>query len=318
VTAILLVGPADDAHVAAVAARLARLGAEAAVLELAAFPARSAIALAFGPGSPGAYLVRDGGRGLDLGAFDVVWWRKPARLEVDPALDGRARQLAVQDASAALAGLWHSLEPRWVNDPVRQDVAARKPFQLAVAARAGWCLPRTVVTNDRDAARAFLATCRRRQGRPDAVVKALTVLGDEPSPTRRVDPGSLERLPLAPVILQEYVDGVDVRATVVGRAIFAMEVDARGSACAEDCRVDWDNVVRTARRVELPSGVAARLRATMDRLGLAYGAFDLRRTDEGEHVFLEVNPTGEWLYVEELSGLPVTNAVADLLAEPSR
>jgi beta-lactam-binding protein with PASTA domain len=51
----------------------------------------------------------------------------------------------------------------------------------------------------------------------------------------------------------------------------------------------------------------------MDRLGLAYGAFDLRRREDGEHVFLEVNPGGQWLYVEDATGLPITEAVAGLL-----
>jgi hypothetical protein len=93
-----------------------------------------------------------------------------------------------------------------------------------------------------------------------------------------------------------------------------MEVDARRTAHPEDCRLDWEDGRRRARVAPLPVGVARGLIATMDRLGLVYGAFDLRRRDDGEHVFLEVNPAGQWLYVEEVTGLPITDAVARLLA----
>jgi glutathione synthase/RimK-type ligase-like ATP-grasp enzyme len=310
---VLVVAPAGDPHADAVRARLRARGVAHDDLDLARFPRSAAVVLAFGAAPGGTYLVRDGERGLDLGACESVFWRRPRPAAVDDDLRGDARRLAQQDCQAALAGLWHSLRTRWVNDPVRQDVASRKPFQLATAAGAGLRVPRTVVTNDRDAARAFLATCRGERG-IDAVVKRLTVLGDAPSPTRRVLPEHLERLPTAPVILQEYVDGADLRVTLVGRRVFAMEIDARRSACPEDCRVDRENLARTARPVELPVTVLGGLAALRERLGLEYAAFDLRRTDGGEHVFLEVNPTGEWLWVEELVGAPITEAVTDLLA----
>jgi hypothetical protein len=51
-------------------------------------------------------------------------------------------------------------------------------------------------------------------------------------------------------------------------------------------------------------------------LGLSYAAFDLRRTPQGEHRFLEVNPGGQWLFVERRSGLPIAEALAGLLAGP--
>jgi hypothetical protein len=52
----------------------------------------------------------------------------------------------------------------------------------------------------------------------------------------------------------------------------------------------------------------------VDRLGLAYAAIDLRRTGAGEHVFLDLNPSGQWLAWERRAGLPITDAVARLLA----
>jgi glutathione synthase/RimK-type ligase-like ATP-grasp enzyme len=65
----------------------------------------------------------------------------------------------------------------------------------------------------------------------------------------------------------------------------------------------------------LPVETEKRIFALMKRLGLVYGAIDLRRTPEGRHVFLEVNPAGEWRFVEERTGQPITKALAKLLIE---
>jgi D-alanine-D-alanine ligase-like ATP-grasp enzyme len=65
---------------------------------------------------------------------------------------------------------------------------------------------------------------------------------------------------------------------------------------------------------DLPDDVADKLRALMRRLGLAYGAIDLRLTEDGRYVFLEINPAGQFLYVEEQTGQPITAALAARLA----
>ena len=92
------------------------------------------------------------------------------------------------------------------------------------------------------------------------------------------------------------------------------EIDARRTRHPEDCRADWEAGRKTARAAKLPDDVAEKLLASMKRLGLTYGAFDLRRQDDGEHLFLEVNPSGQWLYVEEITGHPIAEALARLLA----
>ena len=52
----------------------------------------------------------------------------------------------------------------------------------------------------------------------------------------------------------------------------------------------------------------------MHELNLVFGTIDLKITTGGEYVFLEVNPQGQFLYVEILTGMPITSAVAKLLA----
>jgi glutathione synthase/RimK-type ligase-like ATP-grasp enzyme len=67
---------------------------------------------------------------------------------------------------------------------------------------------------------------------------------------------------------------------------------------------------------ELPEDIVASLKTLMQKLGLVYGAIDLRLTPDGQYVFLEINPAGQFLFIEEATGQKISAALADaLLAE---
>jgi hypothetical protein len=104
---------------------------------------------------------------------------------------------------------------------------------------------------------------------------------------------------------------VDVRVTVVGDQLFAAEIDARGSSSPDDFRGAEDECRFAA--CDLPPEEAARLRALVGALGLSFAAADYRRRDDGTWFFLELNPAGQWGFVEARTGQPITEAVADLL-----
>jgi glutathione synthase/RimK-type ligase-like ATP-grasp enzyme len=67
-------------------------------------------------------------------------------------------------------------------------------------------------------------------------------------------------------------------------------------------------------QVELPKAIQRKLLCFMKRAGLQYGAIDLIETPGGDFVFLEVNPSGQWEWIVVLAGLPIPQAVADMLA----
>ena len=113
--------------------------------------------------------------------------------------------------------------------------------------------------------------------------------------------------------LQEYVEAdADLRITVVGDVLYAAAIDSRETDYPIDFRMSLGQA--DVRPVELPDNVIRVLRSFMSRLGLVYGAIDMRRTPSGEYVFLEINTAGEFLFVEDRTGQPITRAVASLLA----
>jgi hypothetical protein len=306
---ILAVTHRGDEHARPVLDALARQGARAVVLDLALLPARGRLALAYG--GRGRRLIHlDGAGSIDAARVRSVWWRRPLPPRAPRGLSAARAEYAERQTLAALGGLLGSFEAaRYVNHPWRDDAAGHKTLQLAAAERAGLRVPPTLVTSDPAAARAFL----RRRGRAGAVHKQLDPSEADWRRTRRAGEAAVLRgLRAAPLILQQRVPGLDVRVTAVGDELYAAEIDARRSPSPDDYRGFEDRCRFAACR--LPARVEAGLRRLLADLGLDFAAVDLRRDADGGWFFLEVNPAGQWLWVERRTGQPITAALAALLA----
>jgi glutathione synthase/RimK-type ligase-like ATP-grasp enzyme len=207
-----------------------------------------------------------------------------------------------------------------------------KPFQLQCAARAGLATPPTLVSNEAAAIEAFA------KAHPDGLaVKRVSHpvprVGESEPPawvlyTHRVRPDeltgeALREAHVAPIGLQAYVEKrTEVRAYVVGERVLSCEILSQDE---EGTKVDWRRYPRRAdgeidterwrcRPYALPDDVAGKLRAAARAMGLRYAAVDLIVTPSGEHVFLEANVMGAFGFAEELAGLPISEAFADLVA----
>jgi hypothetical protein len=133
---------------------------------------------------------------------------------------------------------------------------------------------------------------------------------------REEDLTMIDAVRYAPVIFQRYVPvELDLRVTVVEDDVFAAAIRS-GPDYQADYRLGLASATVTA--YELPHDVAARLLDLMKALRLSFGAIDMRVTPDGEHVFLEVNPAGEYLFISERTGQPIPAAIAASLERHDR
>jgi glutathione synthase/RimK-type ligase-like ATP-grasp enzyme len=199
---------------------------------------------------------------------------------------------------------------RYVNHPQRVADAEVKPAQWAVAADLGFTVPATLVTNDPGRVRAFAVEVGRVVYKP-LRPSPLYGPGGEPVAVyvREADPAAFDAsLRLTAHAFQALVDKVaDVRVTVVGPRVFAVRIDSG--------LLDWreDYGAHTYTVIDTPPALARALRAYLARFGLVFGAFDFALDHAGGWHFLECNPNGQWAWLEEPTGLPMTAALADVL-----
>lgn len=121
---------------------------------------------------------------------------------------------------------------------------------------------------------------------------------------------------MAPVIFQEKIDKkCDIRVTVIGQQIFAAEIMASHSKFILDWRAS--EIEKLEYRVhKLPGTIEAKCLSLVKELGLTFGAIDLALTDKGDYFFFEINPNGQWAWIEPKTQLPLTGTLVDLLERP--
>ncbi|MBK6013592.1 ATP-grasp ribosomal peptide maturase [Streptomyces sp. MBT53] len=241
----------------------------------------------------------------------AVYWRRPGWPTFDH-LEAADARYALAQVRYGLGGILYALDgPLWVNHPHRDAAADYKPAQLAVAQRLGLSVPPTLVTNDPDTARQFIAahgpvvakTLRWTPYERDGVPMTSWA---EPVVTDEID----DTLRAAPHLFQVRVEKVaDLRVLVVGRRVFGVRIDSS----LLDWRTDYDALSYAV--VGLPDRLVKALHAVLDHFGLASGSFDIALDGDGAFHWLELNPNGQWGWLEEKTGLGMAAAFADLLIQ---
>ncbi len=213
------------------------------------------------------------------------------------------RRPAVQPAAACLLTLASCIDATVVNRPVAGQSNLTKPYQLSLIARAGFCIPPTLVTSDPDAARSFLHAHGRIIYKSISGVRSIVGKLDGSGACR------LAGIATGPVQLQRLIAGIDVRVHVVGERCFAAAIETE----ATDYRYPKPSDDVTFRAIDLDAGLEQRLIELAAGMGLLVAGIDLRHTPEGEWFCLEVNPSPGFTFFEDATGQPIAAAIAELL-----
>ncbi|MGQ0772978.1 MAG: hypothetical protein ACT4NY_00920 [Pseudonocardiales bacterium] len=121
-----------------------------------------------------------------------------------------------------------------------------------------------------------------------------------------------EDIGLTAHLFQEWIPKkFDLRLTVVGDRFFPVVIHANSDKAYTDWRSDYSSL--DYEPIETPDDIRCSIMTLLKRFDLRFGAFDFSITPEGEWVFLEINPNGQWGWIEERTGLSITSAMADLL-----
>lgn len=267
---------------------------------------------------------------VDLNNVRSIWWRRPAKPALPEHLSDDEQIFARLELSTTMQGVWDNLDCYWMSKPANIRQASHKTSQLKRATDLGFDIPRTIITTDPESVREFYDLC---QG--DVIYKVLSdpTLGfagraDELMARCRVDQGPgkdpiidwsrvkakityttkvepdhlqmLETIRFAPCQFQEYVPKqYELRVTVIGDELFTAEIHSQQHVATQ---LDWRHYEASIPYCQgkLPPKIEEACMALTRGYGLNYGAIDLILTPDGRYVFLEINPNGQWLWVQQL------------------
>lgn len=320
---VLIISNPEDEHTVCVTSHLRKRGVETILFYPEEFGRELFLTLSQSSDQESIVISNLQGHTIDLISVDAVWYRRPRSILLDDgALEPEALEFARDEWKSALEGTYALLDkPLWVSHPDRLRDAARKPLQLRIAQYFGLNIPRTLITNNPEQARLFFEQCNGR-----VVTKATgsgwvySESGDDVYfiMTNRVgisDVQSDDEIVVAPVTFQEEITKeYEIRVNIVGQQVLAIRIDSQKSKVS---KLDWRryDVQNTPYSpYVLPSEISSKCLKLTQYFGLEFGAIDLIRQPDGRYVFLEINGNGQFLWAEELSGVRVSEALADLLA----
>jgi hypothetical protein len=259
-----------------------------------------------------------GGRACSDMDVEAAYFRRPEPVKIPSAVREDCRLYSAMEWQSLLEGLYFALNDKWLNAPHHISAAENKIKQLAFATRLGFRVPPTLITNNPRAVKDF-CTDRSVIGKPlrqallhldgaESVVFTTRVRVDDAT-----DPQSVTATPF--IVLEEVPKRFDVRVTVVGERVFAATIDSQSSP---ETQVDWRRSSRADLQHQthsLPKSLEMMCVSLTRALGLRFGAIDLVLDTSGEYWFLEINPNGQWGWIQVRTGYPIASAIVDELVK---
>ena len=229
------------------------------------------------------------------------------------------KELSVQEQlernqwSSFLRNLIVFKNANWINNPVSTYRAENKIFQLCIAKEYGLEVPVTYISNCTD----FNLESDKKY-----IVKSLdTALFYDMENNKEmftysnvVSGSELNEYDLtsAPIFIQEFLNPkIDCRVTYVQGKLFPVKILQNGKGLYGDWRMRKEELEYIP--FQLPTYVENAIHKLMKKLELNFGGIDLAIVS-GEYYFIEVNPTGEWGWLEVKTGTNISKTIKRALA----
>lgn len=251
----------------------------------------------------------------DVNVFSSVWFRR-TKLPILEVEDEAVKLYLLGEYDALLNNLYLQLNTKkWLSHPLYVYQAENKLYQIRLAKEIGFKIPNTIVTNQHSVLKKFIEANNQ-----NIIVKPLSQgriknkTGFKTIFTSLLTADVIENLDtysLTPSIFQEYIKKeYELRVTIVGNKIFSAKVNSQEY---DETKIDWRKSKIPFEKYKLPKDIEDKCISLMQKLNLSFGAIDLIKTINGDFVFLEINPNGQWAWLDMELGLNISDEIINFL-----
>lgn len=330
---ILIVTHYQDLTVVRLKRHLQERGCEPVIIDSKSVEGETELSLEGGAEGVASCRLRLDGRDINLEEVRSAWlWRPWERFPEEAHLRGLAAKptewmfyrrewMAFHKGFALALGYSNVF---CVNAPPNNVAFEEKVCQMMIASQVGLKIPDTLYTARPSLVKNFYARHEGNiiykpfsgfahlvEGEGEGKPKVARLYTSRVKEAHLVEPAGF--IP-TPCIFQPYVEKeVELRIVIVGRRVFACSIHSQQSELSRDDwrRFDFENTPYEP--FELPAEIEQKLLTLMDRLGLVFGSVDMILTPGGEYIFIEINPNGQFDWIAQRTGLPIYEALAEML-----
>lgn len=209
----------------------------------------------------------------------------------------------------------NSFDLKIMSDPYSIDRAENKSFQLLIAQKLGFNIPKTLISSNKFEIIKFINSSQGRYIiKPIYFNRLHDENGDYHIFTNIISESDLSKIETSfefPSIYQEFIEkDYDIRVTVVGNDIFSAVVKSQQN---DITKIDWRRERIKFEKYELPIELKNLCLEIVKSLGLNFGAIDLVKSIDGNYYFLEINPNGQWGWIEYDTDLQISDSIINWL-----
>ncbi|SMO70356.1 hypothetical protein SAMN06265171_10563 [Chryseobacterium rhizoplanae] len=257
---------------------------------------------------------------IDLRAVEKVWNRKTfVQLMLEEQNKGYEFNIWKNEWNKTLLGIYYFLsEKKWLNYYRENHKAENKYLQMAVAKKIGFNLPKFLLSNKKNEILQFASSnnkiVMKLMNQDFYEVEKGKFKGFYVNTISKDDFNDFNENEENPIFLQEYIEKkYEIRYTVVGNEHFVCKIESQKSEIA---KTDWrryDLANTPHHRISPPAVIQDQVNQLMKNLNLNYGALDFIVDEKDQWWFLEINPGGQYLWIEDLTGMPITSSIKKFL-----
>jgi hypothetical protein len=231
------------------------------------------------------------------------------------------KEFAEREVGESLKSLWRSIDDDlWLNAPHKILRASNKPEQLSVARSIGFVLPDTYIGSNYGEIYNFFKKCSGKII-AKAVKHGFFYDGNKArvAATQVINENTLESFSLyaqLPMIYQRLIEKqYDIRVIVVGSNVFATAIESQSY---EETKVDWRlsdcyKIKLNQYAIQLPDDVENYCLKITKKFNLRYAAIDLIFGLDNNYYFLELNPNGQWAWIDQMEIHKIRDAIINEL-----
>lgn len=254
---------------------------------------------------------------IPFSSIKSIWYRRPNPPNPNKKIKGGERTFCIKECQQTLNGIWHHLNCFWVSEPQKIHYAENKITQLIIAKKLGFKIPKTLISNNAEDIRTFYNKCRKniiiKPIKSGLVKNNLVIFTNKVTSAKIKNINSATHVPS--IFQSNILKQFDIRVTVIGKKVFPIEIHSQENT---NTKYDWRrsqdlDIVQQKHR--LPTKIKNKCIGLLNAFDLKFGAIDMILTPKGEYYFLEINPNGQWAWIERSVGCKLTKELVDILVE---
>jgi len=255
---------------------------------------------------------------VNLKHISSVYYRRPELPLIDNSeLSAGEETFLKNEITYCLEGIYKILrDAYWISPLFAIRQAENKIYQLDIAKSIGFIIPDSIITNDYDKLNYF-----RERNNHECIIKPIRsgLISDE-SESKVIFTNTLSGLSftkaefeMSPNYIQQHIrKRGDIRVTMVGNKAYATLIHSQIDV---KTKTDWRKGESELKhsKIKLPDLLKQKCDELMTGLNLRFGAIDFILNETGEYVFLEINPNGQWAWIERKTGYKISEEIVNLL-----